>query len=38
MEEENENECIIDDYNEFKSNILNNFAWKMKYQKSAITT
>ena len=33
MEEENENECIIDDYNEFKSNILNNFAWKMKYQK-----
>ena len=29
---EEENECIIDDYNEFKSNILNNFAWKMKYQ------
>ena len=29
---EEEIECIIDDYNEFKSNILNNFAWKMKYQ------
>ena len=28
-----EKECIIDDYNEFKSDILNNFAWKMKYQK-----
>ena len=30
VEEENE---FIDDYNEFKSSILNNFAWKMKYQK-----
>ena len=30
---EEENECLIDDYNEFKSSILNNFAWKMKYQK-----
>ena len=29
---EEENECLIDDYNEFKSSILNNFAWKMKYQ------
>ena len=28
-----EKECIIDDYNEFKSDILNNFARKMKYQK-----
>ena len=30
---EDEKECIIDDYNEFNSVILNNFAWKMKYQK-----
>ena len=30
---EKENECLIDDYNEFKSIILNNFAWKMKFQK-----
>ena len=30
---EEENECLIDDYNEFKSIILNNFAWKMKFQK-----
>lgn len=28
-----EKECIIDDYNEFNSVILNNLAWKMKYQK-----
>ena len=33
MNTEDESECIIDDYNEFNSNILNNFAWKMKYQK-----
>jgi len=33
MNEDEENECIIDDYNEFNSKILNNFAWKMKYQK-----
>ena len=32
-EKEKEKECIIDDYNEFNSVILNNFAWKMKYQK-----
>ena len=31
--EDEENECIIDDYNEFNSKILNNFAWKMKFQK-----
>ena len=30
---EEENECLIDDYNEYKSIILNNFAWKMKFQK-----
>ena len=30
---EEENICHIDDYSEFNSNILNNFVWKLKYQK-----
>ena len=41
MEDENKNEnkieeekiCNIDEYNEFNSSILNNLAWKLKYQK-----
>ena len=37
MKEENKIEeekiCNIDEYNEFTSSILNNFAWKLKYQK-----
>jgi len=37
MKEENKIEeekiCNIDEYNEFNSSILNNFAWKLKYQK-----
>ena len=30
---EEEKICIIDEYNEFNSSVLNNFAWKLKYQK-----
>ena len=30
---EEEKICNIDEYNEFNSSILNNFAWKLKYQK-----
>ena len=30
---EDEKICNIDEYNEFNSSILNNFAWKLKYQK-----
>ena len=37
MKEENKIEeekiCNIDEYNEFNSSILNNYAWKLKYQK-----
>ena len=37
MKEENKIEeekiCNIDEYNEYNSSILNNFAWKLKYQK-----
>ena len=37
MKEENKIEeekiCNIDEYNEFNSSVLNNFAWKLKYQK-----
>ena len=37
MKEENKIEeekiCNIDEYNEFNSSILNNFAWKLKFQK-----
>ena len=30
---EEEKICSIDEYNEFNSSVLNNFAWKLKYQK-----
>ena len=30
---EEEKICNIDEYNEFNSSILNNLAWKLKYQK-----
>ena len=30
---EEEKICNIDEYNEFNSSVLNNFAWKLKYQK-----
>ena len=30
---EEEKICNIDEYNEYNSSILNNFAWKLKYQK-----
>jgi len=30
---EEEKICNIDEYNEFNSSVLNNFAWKIKYQK-----